>query len=308
MMRSVLAQIVLSMVSSTAVLACGFHNYAPQPAFVDRMLASDQVVLARPDRANPFRYTATERLLGDGALSDIPYLVDSTSRRKLASDRDAAVLFARSAVDGTWHRTAFVDSATEPVVRTVIEKLPQWSQKTDTARFQFFASLADHPDATIHQMALRELDLAPYGVLRDLPIIVDETRLSQPLDDPTQQQLKPIRILLLGLSGAQDIAAGFIAGLDRQVRVEGSTLGAYATALIELEGADAIDAYIVPHLKDPQASLLVREVLIQAMSMHAGSDDADLEKSIVSSVRQALALEPALMGAVVRNFGWRAGQ
>lgn len=308
MVRSVLASIGLGVFSCSTAWACGFHNYAPQPTFVDRMLASDHVVLARPDLANPFRYSIVERLAGSGAFQDIPHLVDSTSRRKLASDNTASVLFARNAADGSWTRTVFVDSATEPVVRHVMKSLPDWSQPPAATRFQFFTELADHPNATIHQMALRELDLAPYDLLRKMPVAIDPERLIRPLNDPTQQQLKPIRILLLGLSGDESVAEVFAVGLDSQVRIEGSTLGAFATALIELEGVQAVKAKIAPYLIDSEVSLLVREVLIQAMGMHADTDDPALHAAIVSSIRAALAQEPALMGAVVRNIGWRAGQ
>ena len=272
------------------------------------MLASDHVVLARPDLANPFRYTVVERLAGSGTFQEIPYLVDSRSRRRLASDAGTSVLFARDAADGSWNRAVFVDSAMEPVVRHVMKSLPDWSQPSATPRIEFFAELADHPNATIHQMALRELDLAPYDLLRKLPIAIDPARLMRPLNDPTQQQLKPIRILLLGLSEDESVPGVFAAGLDNQVRVDGSTLGAYATALIELEGVQAVNTMIAPYLTDSGLSLLAREVLIQAMGMHADTDDAALHAAIVSSVRVALEHEPSLVGAVVRNFGWRVGQ
>lgn len=306
MLRGLLSGIGLSAVCGTVVWACGFHNYAPQPTFVDRLLQSDQVVLASADPDNPFRFKVSERLAGSGAIPDIPYLVDSTLRRRFATDADAAVLFSRNAGDGAWHRIVMVDYSSEPVVRTALKKLPVWALPNDATRFEYFASLIDHPNETIHVMALRELDLAPYDVLRNLDITVDSARLIRPLTDPALIQLQPISILLLGLTEAQGLADDFAVGLENQVRIEGSTLGAYATALIELKGAQAIERNIAPYLHDKKQPLIVREVLLQAMSLQSESGNPVLEQAIVDNVRIALSVDPQLMGAVVRNFGWQA--
>ena len=76
--------------------ACGFHNYAPQPTLVDRLLGSDEIVLARSAPNNPFKFKAYQALEGGLGSSEIPFLVDSITRRRFAMDANTAVLFARA--------------------------------------------------------------------------------------------------------------------------------------------------------------------------------------------------------------------
>ena len=300
--------VCLSALCASAVFACGFHNYAPQPTFVDRLLASDHVVLARADPSNPFRFKVKEQLIGSGVAPDIPFLVDSTLRRRFTAHEDAAVLFSHNAENDEWHRVVVVDYSTEPVVRKALESLPVWGLPDDETRFEFFASLVDHPNQAIHVMSLRELDLAPYEVLRELNIVVDPALLMRPLTDPSLFQLQPISILLLGLAGAKELTDDFAVALENQVNIAGNTLGAYATALIELQAEQAVEEIIAPYLIDENQPLIVREVLIQAMSLQAGSDNPALEKAITGTIRQALSVDPQLMQAVVMNFGWQAGR
>ena len=58
--------VLLTMIlSATMALACGFHNYAPQPTMVDRLLASKHIVLARPAPDNRFRFEPFQTLAGN---------------------------------------------------------------------------------------------------------------------------------------------------------------------------------------------------------------------------------------------------
>ena len=303
--RKLSASIIAGLVSIHPVLACGFHNYAPQPTMVDRLFGSDQIVLARPDPDNPFRYIPVEVIEGVPADIDLPHLVDSTTRRRLALQPNSAVLFARDEADGSWHRLAHLDSTTEPVLRTVFARLAAWEMGPDTDRFRYFASLLNHPDRGVHALALRELDLADYRELRELPLDVDAARLRVQLGDPTEVDLRPIRILLLGLSDADDLQPDFRTGLRRSIELESSELGAYATALIELGGAPVVEEIAAAFLVDRELPLLVREVLIEAMALHNQSGTPELKETISASLGAAVWVDPRLAGAIARQFGSR---
>jgi len=289
----------------TSVSPCGFHNYAPQPTLVDRLLGSDEIVLARSTPNNPFRYEAYEALEGHLGSSEIPLLVDSSTRRRLALDADAAVLFARDGAYGPWQRLAYVDAAMAPVLRTVMARLPSWEIGDEIDRLQYFSTLLGHPDDRIHKLALRELDQADYSILRNLDLTIEPRRLQARLNQPNDTEYKAIRILLLGLSGDIQLRDRLEKGVEDSVKSEGAYLGAYATALIELVGPDAVESLAANYLTNWEVSFFARELLIEAIALHGGTDDLDLETSILQAINSALWIEPGLAGAAARQFGSR---
>ena len=294
-----------ALVVPTAVSPCGFHNYTPQPTLVDRLLGSDEIVLARFAPNNPFRFEAYEALEGSLGSSEIPFLVDSTTRRRFALDADAAVLFARDGAYGPWQRLAYVDAAMAPVLRTVMARLPAWEFGDEIDRFRYFATLVGHPDDRIHKLALRELDQADYSILRDLDLTIEPGRLLTRFNDPNETDFRAIRILLLGLSGDIQLRDGLEKGVEDSVRFGGASLGAYATALIELAGPDAVTTLAADYLTNQDLSLLARELLIEAIALHGGTDDLDMEASIFEAINGALWIDPRLAGGAARQFGSR---
>jgi len=297
--------LAIGLVVPTSVIPCGFHNYAPQPTLVDRLLGSDEIVLARSAPNNPFRFEAYEALEGSLGSSEIPFLVDSSTRRRFAKDSDAAVLFARDGAYGPWERLAFVDSAMAPVLSHVMERLPAWEVGDDIERFTYFASLVGHSDDRIHLLALRELDQADYSILRYLDLTVDSRRLLPRLNELNESEFKAIRILLLGLSDDIQLRDRLEKGVENSVRSEGVYLGAYATALIELVGPDAVTNIAASYLTNPELSLFARELLIEAIALHGGSEDKDIDAAILQALNSTLWIEPGLAGAAARQFGSR---
>ncbi|MES0824819.1 hypothetical protein [Ruegeria sp. SCP11] len=217
--------------------ACGFHNYTPQPTLVDRLIESEHVVLARQHPDNPFRYKVAKALEGSAEGVELPYLVDSVSRRRLKTDPNARVLFAREGAYGPWLRVALVDDDMRPVLNAVVTHLLEWKQGEDLSRFQTFAAYLNHPDDSVRMVALRELDRADYGFLVSGTLQIDTARILSEFNNPAQRNLRAIRILLLGLGGGEGVHEQLVAGLYRVAQFESNLTGAYATALIEMGGA-----------------------------------------------------------------------
>lgn len=305
MYKRTLSFVIAGLMFATAATPCGFHNYAPQPTLVDQLLSSDDIVLARQAPGNPFKFQAIEALEGSLAASEIPFLVDSTTRRQLALDANAAVLFARDGAYGPWQRLAFIDAAMAPVLRTVMTRLPVWEFGEDFDRFSYFASLVEHDDNRIHQLALRELDQADYSVLRNLQPEIDTARLLAQIDDPYQAEFKAIRILLLGLGGEGHLRNWLETGLKKNLSDGSLYLGAYATALIELVGPEGVTYVASNYLTDRNLPLFTRELLLEALALHGQTGEAAMEAAISGAVRNALWIDPDLAGAVARRFGSR---
>ena len=297
--------IAAGLIAPALASACGFHNYAPQPTLVDRLAGSEEIVLARSAPDNPFRFQAIEALEGSLASPDLPFLVDSVTLRRFALNADSAVLFARDGSYGPWQRLAYVDAALDPVLRTILERLPSWEYGEVMDRFHYFATLVGHPDDRIHKLALRELDQADYSILRNLDLTIKPDRLQEGLNQPNETEFTIMRVLLLGLSEDIKLRDRLEKGVQENVASEGDYLGAYATALIELVGPDAVAELAANYLTNQNLSLLTRELLIEAIAMHSGSENPDLKSSTLKAINSALWVDPRLAGAAARQFGAR---
>lgn len=290
---------------ATAASPCGFHSYTPQPTMVDRMLGSDHIVLARPASGNPFRFEAVTALEGSLDYVEIPHLVDSATRRKLSLDPTAHVLFSRDDAYGPWIRLAHVDAAMAPVVEGIMARLPEWEIGADADRFGFFGALLGHPDERVHRLALRELDQADYSVLRSLDLDIDVERITGQLNLPSESDLRPIRVLLLGLSGTQDAEEFLKDGVQTYSRSGGGMLGAYATAYIEQAGSTAAENLASGYLADATLPGDSRELIAEALAIQSQSGSEDLRAGIRAAVASTLSDHPQAAPAIARQFGLR---
>ncbi len=305
-MRRLIGTIAAILTGSASVAtACGFHNYVPQPTLVDRLIDSEHIVLARQDPENPFRYKVMTALEGGADNVHLPHLVDSVSRRRLTVDPDAHVLFAREGAYGPWQRVAFIDDEMRPVLNTVVTQLSEWQLGEDQNRFQTFAAYLNHPDKRVRTLALRELDRADYGFLISNKIPIDKDQILAEFNIPEQRELRAIRVLLLGLAGGDGIRDRLEQGLDAAIDYENSLTGAYATALIELDGPDRASTLAQRYLTDPKVPEASKEALIEALALHSQYGDAQMNSVVADVVADILRQAPQLAPAVARQFGAR---
>jgi hypothetical protein len=302
---TLLASAVAALGLASPATPCAFHNYAPAESLVNRLLATDHIVLARSDPANPFRYAAVAAVEGPLDGVEIPFLVDSSTRRRLALNPGDTVLFIRDEGYGAWTRLAYLDAGMRPVFDHVAARLSEWERGADQDRFAMFAGLIDHPDATVADVALREIDQADYSILRGLPVTVAVEPTIAALHDPAQINLRPIRILLLGLSGDPQAERFLRQAFDRALGFNGTVLGAYATALIELGGAEAAERIAREVLRDPDLPVESRELVVEAFAVHSQSGAAETGQATRAAIDSVLAEAPELAGAVARQFGMR---
>ncbi len=291
--------------AAPAALACGFHGYTPEETVVDRMLASDHIVLARPSASDPFRFTAIEALEGSLDGVDIPYLVDSASKRRLAANPDDSVLFAYDDFEDEWRRLAYLDPEYRALIDQIAARIPDWINGDEARRFQMFANLHNHPDSTTRSLALMELDRAEYAILRSLEIEPDADSIRADLGSPSEAHLRSIRLLLIGLSGDVNSRAFLAGGVTRLSAFGEPVLGAYATAWLELDGPNAAHQLANQHLTSAALNTDARELLIEAMAIQSQSGDPATRSAIETELRTALTEAPELAPAVARQFGVR---
>jgi hypothetical protein len=240
-------------------------------------------------------------LKGDAAAPPIPGLVDSATRRRLAADSEAAMLFARDA-DG-WTRLANVTPDLRATVEMILAAAPAWDAEPDhTARFAFFAERHDHLDAGVRALALAEISRAPYALIRTMNPRLGRAELGRLMRDPKMTEWAPIHILFLGLSRDPADHAFVRRAFDAASQRGGAHLAAWATALAEIHGPPAIDRLRALYFETPGRSPEDLRAVIVAFATLAGGGDPALRPGIDAAFRGLAAGPPAQAGEAAKQL------
>jgi hypothetical protein len=293
----------LSLGTAQHALACAFHGYIPDPTLVDILLGTEQVVIAQPRSSDPDRYVILETLLGPDGI-EIPLTVSPETREDLEEGDGDTVLIARDGAYGPWLELAVMDDRYRQIVEQVIARQSTWVFGGDEERFQMFAALANDPNPAIRYLALGELDRADYSILRELDIPqIDSLRAEVTIAD---DGLRPIRVLLAGLSDDQSYVELLKQEMSVAVADNRPYLGAYATALIELQGPRAVQSIVQHHFADETLPLETHERLMEAFAIKNQTADMITKQAILNGVDEVLFNAPQLAGAAARQFGFRS--
>lgn len=298
---------LLPMIAPPAI-ACAFHLYAPQDTLVDKMLASEHIVLAQIDENDTSRYQAISAFKGGVDYVELPFAADTDIRLQLSLHPDHRVLFAREEAYGPWRQLAYLDAEFLSVVHHVSQQMDAWMFEDERLRYAYFAGLHDHANDDIRRLALAELDKAPYEVLRALPMSVSTERMAQNFWDIDEADYRAIKTLMLGMS--DDAEAGqFLLTRYSDALALGDPLrlGAAATAYVEHAGLLGVSKVLSTLAETPDMDPDSAEILIEAMAIHDQVGDPVLKMAIETALADLLLDRPDLAGAAARQFGSRGG-
>lgn len=293
---------VLAALMPAPVLACLVCITLPERTIADRVIEAETVVLARENPARPFTYVPVEQLRGEASPEAIPFLVDSSMRRRLAADPDAAVLFVRERE--SWVQLASVDKSVRAVLDHILEAAPFWDAEPDHGeRFAFFAELHDHPNETIRLLALAEISRSPYAQIRRMTPRLKRVEITRVLRNPTWIEWAPIHILFLGLSD-DPADHDFVRRMTRLAaeRGIGGNLGAWATALVEIDGLAAIDWLEAAYFADPDRGIDEVRQVVTALAVLAEGGEPALGPRIAAAFRSLARDRPDLAGEAARHL------
>lgn len=295
--------VMLGLATGGGAMACAFHGYNPNPTLIDVLLATEQVVIARPDPSDPNRYMPLETLAGPDVL-DIPVRVTPTTRALLKGRPSSTVLLARDGSYGPWLEIAVLDDRYRQFIGKVLRQQSELLSGGDGKRLRLFATLLNDPNPDIRRLELQELDRAPYGDLKGLRL-PDIQNLRQDLKNG-DGDLMPIRVLLAGLSQDRSLSRFLSSELDAAVQNDVPYMGAYATAVIELEGRGAVQDILERYLKKDGLSEATREKLLQALAIQYKTASGSTRRSIAQGVADLLRDSPELGDVASRQFGFQS--
>jgi hypothetical protein len=286
--------------------ACAFHYTKPEKTAVDWVIETDHLVVARSDPANEFAYQVVETLRDGGRPVEISQMVDTGTRRMLAAHPGDSVLFAYDAGQGRFRSLAYLTPAYRSVIDAVQSARDTWGTGDDAARFRMFAALQDHPEPALRALALQEIDKAPYGLLRGMALTIPTDRLLADLWTVEGYPYQSIRILLLGLTDDPAARAEIHAFIDRTAPWDwANNLGAFATALVEMDGAEGVARLNEVVLSDPAQPLDKLEQVVEALAIHNGVGPDQTRAAIGQALDQLVQVRPEAAPLVARQFSSR---
>lgn len=278
----------------------------PERTLADHVADAAAVALARPDPDDPFRYAVSEYLKGDavGAPGGIPFLIDSTTRRRMAGDAEVFTILSRELPGSDWALHATGGAAMVSVVREVADRSDDWlADDGNEGRFAFFAALHDSPEPGVRSLALAEISGARYGLIRTLAPKLSRADVVRVLRDPTMFEWAPIHILLLGLSDDAADRAFVRSAFEAAGRSPAATtLGAWTTAYLEVDGAAALDRIRTAYIDDPARSEAQMIEIVRALSTFSAVAEPALGDDVLTHLGMLATARPGVAAEAAREL------
>ncbi|SEI14121.1 hypothetical protein SAMN05216228_102775 [Rhizobium tibeticum] len=296
------------LVVATPAHACVLCLPYPQMTNADQVIGSDTAVFARENPAKPFSYVVLETFKGRYDGSAIPLFLDSTTARTLRLNPTVQVVLVQNRPGGIWKALGLAAGEYQGVMRQVAD----WhaGSKTPAERTIFFAPYLRHEDRSLAELAFLEVGRAPYATLRDLKTNVGRDNIYRTVNDIFHVEWHGLYILMLGMSDRPDDIA-FVRGKLKTAAKYGLTtnLAAYATALIEMTGADGVTQLAEEYFVEPGRSNGELLEIVKALSVQGTGGAAELRGSIVNAYGGLLAVHPELAGYVANDLlAWKVAR
>lgn len=272
--------------------ACQICLPMPTESLADKVLAAEHLVLARENPERPFTLRAIRSLKSDGDLPPVDLFLDSSSRRRLASNESLAILCGWTPVD-EWQRLTILDPVSKPVITDILANAESW-QADPAARLRYFADLLGHEDTRLSDLAHLEVARAPYRDLLEYADRLPREELLARLANFRRLEWHALYILFLSQSEnpsdheriRREIASAAEYRLATQT-------AAWATAFIEIDGPEAV-AQLGEWYGDPDRRPEESKAVLAALAVQGREAGKALQDPIVQLMGRLLAVDPSL--------------
>lgn len=286
--------------SRGCALCIGF----PEKTATDHILDADLVVLARPSNESPYVYARGERLKGMDPGGEINLLVDTRTRRLMSAvPRRHAVLVLSERSEG-WRSLGVASDDYLAILRRIAFVGADWEGAEGAEqRWRFFLPLFGHDDPSVRQLAYLEMGRAPYPVIQQLGRLAPRDVYAPLLQDPKYLKWRSLAILLLAQSDDPNdhrIVRDSYASAKR-LRMT-TNLGAWAAALIEIDGETAIADIEDAYLRSQSSSVEEVDAMVNALSMHGQAAGSLVQDRVIDSYRLLLNSHPSRAPRVVADL------
>jgi hypothetical protein len=296
------------LLTATPSHACVLCMPYPQATNADHVIGSGTAVFAREDPARPFSYVVLKTFKGSYDGSAIALFLDSMTARALKLNPALQVILVQNGPGGTWRALGMAGRE----YQSVVSQVAKWDKdsKTPAERATFFAQYLRHEDRRLAELAFLEVARAPYATLRTLKASVARDDIYRIVNDFFHVEWHGLYILMLGMSDRPDDVA-FVRGKLETAAEYGLTvnLAAYATAFIEMTGADGLKQLTEEYFVDPDRSSAELIEIVKALSEQGTGGAVELRAAIVDAYGRLLAHHPELAGYVANDLSdWKVAR
>jgi hypothetical protein len=292
---------LLAFGNTQIALACGVCIEKPEKTVSDRLLNADAVVIAREDDGRPYSFAPVAFLTGAAHDAPIPFLVDSSTKRRLDSNPVDGVLMLREGE--AWTRAGYANAAWQSTAAEILEHGADW-QNDPRARFAFFEAVLHGPDRFLRDVAIDELSRASYDLVRGMTQPIDGAVAQQALTDRTEIPWQSFYILMLGLSDRVEDHALVRERIALAARLgRGTHLDSWATALVEIDGTEGVTRLVDAWFQAPHRSSEALRAVIAALTDHAKYGDPTLKAAILEALAALPLRHPDVVGTVAAALG-----
>ena len=278
----------------------------PEKTITDQLLHTDVVVLARENPEKPFSYIAKRVLKGDLDDSAIDFFVNSPTRRRLALNPDQSVVLTFNTETSQWQYAGYATHAYSALVDEILARAPLWIKLgADSAksRATFFAPYLADADPAVSKLAYLEVGQASYDSIRQANAFVSTEQIYRFLDNSQYIEWHALYILLLGVEANPAEQEVIRTTMMRLAKYDQKlNLSAWATALIEIDGEEAIHRLEADYLGKPGRDPDTVVEVVKALSVHGSRERPRLRRRIAESYELLVQTYPSLAGWAARDL------
>ncbi|MBZ2168636.1 hypothetical protein [Marinobacter sp. F4216] len=293
------------------VEACMVCIPYPEETATDRLLHAEVVVFARENPDKPFSYSVVEVLKDDVEAPPIDLFLPSTTRKRLALRPGDSVALVFDASKNEWRSAGYATPAYQDIVRKIVKRAPAWNRTARVeSRARFFVPYLASEDESIHKLAYLEVGQSSYDTIREADSVVPATQVHRFLGNLKYIEWHALYILLLGVDARPEEEQIIRQAMESRAQL-GITLNlsAWATALIEIDGEEAVEWLEQHYLgaADRESDAVVE--VVKALSVQGARNRSSLRQRIADSYALLIQTHPLLAGWAARDLAswndWR---
>ena len=293
--------------ASAQAIACPLCMGAFQQSKAQELVSAAHALLAVPT-ADPSRFRVVEVVKGERPASSTVeggYPRNGPALGAAGSTSGKALLLVRDDLFPTWTVVGAIGADHLGWLRKLAagKRAVQMSPEDWRVRAALVLPYLESPEPMAAEIAYGELATAPYPALRTLKSRLDAPSVRRWVADPQRVARQPLYLLLLGIAGnAQDAA-----GLERRLEAawtssDATNVGPMIAADLELKGPARMAWVDERYMRDQRRSTRELEAALLALSVQGNANGVIPRERVIQSYRTFIKEHPEIAGFVAQDL------
>ena len=293
--------------AGAGAIACPLCMGAFQQSKAQELVSAPRAVLAVPT-AEPGRFRVVQVVKGERPASGMVeggYPRNGPALEAAGSSSGKTLLLVRDDLLPTWTILGTIGADHLGWLRKLAagKPLPEMSQEEWRARATLVLPYLDSREPLAAEIAYAELAAAPYTALRTLKSRLEAPAVRRGASDPERVARQPLYLLLLGIAGNAQDAAGLERRLDAAwTSGDATNVGPMIAADLELRGPARMVWVDEKYMRDRRRSSSELEAALLALSVHGNANDVIPRERVIQSYRLFIDEHKDIAGFVAQDL------